>query len=49
MLINVEMNQLINKLKALETKAEKIEQIETWFKNNNITESEHETLIKYVA
>ena len=49
MLINVELNQLIKELKELKTQEEKVNQINTWLENNNITESEHETLINYVT
>lgn len=48
MLINVELNQLEKKLRELNTKEERTNQIEIWLKNNNITQSEYEYLINYV-
>ena len=49
MLIDVELNQLIGELKKLKTQTEKVDQINTWLKNNNISAEEHDTLINYVT
>ena len=49
MLIDVELNQLTAKLRELKTQEEKVNQINTWLENNNISVKEHETLIKYVT
>lgn len=49
MLIDVELNQLTQKLKELKTQNEKVSQINLWLKNDNITPKEHDTLIAYVS
>ena len=49
MLINVELNQLEKQLRELKTHEEKINQVEDWLKNNNITVKEYDSLIKYAT